>query len=452
MKALSKHIFTPLLERRVHGSTFKRLKELEHTQWWPREKLVALQNVRLVGLISAAYQNTAYYRKALAERGLVPQNISTMDDLAKLPVLTRAAVRDNFHALIAENLKPGRMKLGETGGTTGEPLRFMKPGDEGWGWGAYYRGLEWYGLSSGDKHSLIWGYSPAASRVASFLAGTGHFLRNCAFLNAFDLSEARMAAFASKLKKFQPKAIAGYSSAVYIFAEYVKQSQIQGIRPGLAITTAEKLYDYQRQAIKEAFECDVFQYYGSREVASLGYECPQHHGYHTSMENVVLETVDERGNRVKPGEVGRVLVTDLHNYAMPLIRYELGDLGILSDEACPCGRGLSVIASIEGRMTDVIVCSRGFISPVALTTYVFKDMPVRQFQVVQETLDDVRVKVVPGEGFGREETGRIKEALQARMGMGTHVGVELVDDIPPSPSSGKRRVVISKVPSQHNGL
>jgi len=259
------------------------------------------------------------------------------------------------------------------------------------------------------------------------------------------MSEEKMKRFALKLRRFEPKVLIGYPSAIYIFASYIKNLGIQYIKPEVVITTAEKLYDYQKGAIKDAFDCEVFEYYGSREIASLAYECPQHHGYHISMENVVLEFTKDNGQMVSPGELGKVLVTDLHNYAMPFIRYEIGDLAIPSNRVCPCGRSLPFIESIEGRITDIIVCHHGFISAPALTT-VFKDMPVRQYQIIQESPDNIIIKIVPTEGYSEKQSQHLTQTMQRFMGLSAEVEIDLVDDIPPSKSSGKRRVVISEVP------
>jgi len=445
MRILSKYIFTPLLERRAHGSTFTRLKELERTQWLSRDELKLLQEERLQALIRHAYENVPFYHNMFQKRKLTPQDIKTTDDLVKLPILTRSDVRQNFDNLMPKNYNLRRAKPGATGGTTGEPLRFVKQEDEGWEWGAFYRGVGWYGMRAGDRHAIIWSIPLTAPRLASKVAGIGRFLRNSVLLSAFEMSEEKMKCFALKLRQFKPKVLIGYPSAVYIFASYIKDFGIEYIKPEVVITTAEKLYDYQKEAIRDAFDCEVFEYYGSREIASLAYECPQHHGYHISMENVVLEFVKDNGQMVNPGELGKVLVTDLHNYAMPFIRYEIGDLAIPSSRDCPCGRSLPLIESIEGRITDIIVCQRGFILGT-LFPHLLKDFSVRQYQVIQESLDKIIIKIVPAEGFSQGQSQNIVETVQHLTGPSAEVEIDLVDDIPPSKLSGKRRVVISKVP------
>lgn len=445
MRILSKYVFTPLLERRAHGSTFTRLKELERTQWLSRDELKMSQEERLQALIRHAYENVPFYYNIFQERKLTPRDIKTTDDLVKLPILTRSDVRQNFDNLMAKNYNPRRAKPGATGGTTGEPLRFMKQEDVGWEWGAFYRGMKWYGIEAGDKQALFWSVPIYSSGLASVMANVGRFLRNSVLLSAFEMSEEKMKRFALKLRRFEPKVLIGYPSAIYIFASYIKNLGIQYIKPEVVITTAEKLYDYQKGAIKDAFDCEVFEYYGSREIASLAYECPQHHGYHISVENVVLEFTKDNGQMISPGELGKVLVTDLHNYAMPFIRYEIGDLAIPSDRVCPCGRSLPLIESIEGRITDIIVCQHGFILG-ALFPHLLKDFSVRQYQVIQESLDKIIIKIVPAEGFSQEQSQHIVETVQHLTGPSAEVEIDLVDDIPPSKSSGKRRVVISKVP------
>lgn len=444
MRLLSKYIFMPLSERKIHGSTFRCLMELERTQWMPKDELKQMQEGRLQALIAHAYQNVPYYQRIFQERELTPGDIKTVDDLAKLPILTREDVKGNLKDLIDKNYDKGKTKRNSTGGTTGEPLRILKPKEQGWSWGAFYRGLSWHGCKPGDKRADILGASFDRSLVHKLVSRIGRYMQRIIFLSAFDLSGKEMECFVSKLRKFQPKIIIAYSSAVYILAKYINQLGVQDIKPKAVFTSAEKLYDHQRQTIKEAFGCDVFEYYGGGEVYSIAYECPEHQGYHISAENVILETIKDDGQPSHFGEMGRIIVTDLHNYVMPFIRYENGDVGILSDKTCACGRGLPLIESIEGRITDIIVCKDGFISSPILTT-IFKNLPVRQYQIIQESMEEIIVKIIKGNEYSQKDTDYILGIMHKYTGDEMKIQVDFVDSIPLT-KAGKRRVVISKVP------
>ena len=320
---------------------------------------------------------------------MTPDDIKTVEGLRRLPILTKHDVRENFEQLIAINYPRKGMKLYSTGGSTGEPLQFLKPKDLGWSWGAWYRGLAWYGLEPGDKWALIAGGPSHTTFVEKLLLESGRFLRRQIFLSACDLSEKQIEHFIAKLEEFQPKLITGYPSAVYILAEHIHYLGIQDIRPEVVITTAEKLYDDQRQTIKEVFECDVSEYYGCGEVKSIAYECPEHRGFHVSVENVILEIVKDGDQSSPPGEMGRTIATDIHNLVMPFVRYENGDLGKLSNETtCSCRRTLPLLESVEGRVTDILTLEQGYVSAPALTL-IFKNQPIKQYQVIQETTNGI---------------------------------------------------------------
>ncbi|GAH62041.1 unnamed protein product, partial [marine sediment metagenome] len=259
-----------------------------------------------------------YYRRIFKERGLRPEDIETIADLERLPILTREDVRNNFADLIARNYDKKKMKIFSTGGTTGEPLRYYHPKDSGWTLGAYWRGMRWYGVDMGDKHVSIGGHAfnpTIMSRLASKVEG---ILKRYKSHSAFEMSPAKMKHLVNQCRKSKPKYLRGYPSALYIFAKYIMGEEIHDIRPRAVITTAEKLYEYQREAIGQAFDCNVFEYYGCGEVLSVAYECPEHHGLHIATEKVVIETVRD-GKNVPTGEKGVILLTDLDNYVMPFI-------------------------------------------------------------------------------------------------------------------------------------
>ena len=449
MKAISKHVFFPLLEKRLGFSTIKRLAELEKSQWLSPDELRQLQEENLRRLLIHAYRNVPYYQRIFMERNLQPEDIRTIEDLKKLPILRREDVRRNFDELIARNVPRKEMEMFATGGTTGEPLRFYHPKDRGWSWGAYYRAHGWYGYKMGDKHALIWSHPFEKTIGVRLSRKISQVLRRFIFQSAFDMSERQLEVFVRNIKKFKPKALIGYPSAVYVLAEFVRQRGIQYVRFGVAITTAEKLFEYQRQLIKETFDCDVFEQYGGGEVLSIAYECPEHHGYHITAENVVLEFMRD-GEHASPGETGSIVVTDLRNYVMPFIRYENGDLGIPSDRTCDCGRGLPLMESVEGRITDVIVYKDGFISSPILTT-IFKKLPIKQYQVIQESLDDITIKIIPGGGYSDRITSFIVGTMRRYLPEDVEIRVEFVDTIPLT-SAGKRRVVISKVPFRFSSI
>ncbi|MBA7664552.1 Phenylacetate-coenzyme A ligase [subsurface metagenome] len=295
----------------------------------------------------------------------------------------------------------------------------------------------------GDKVAYLWGSPRDLSAQQDLSHKILHLVFRTIYLDVFNMSEKRMEEFAQKLVKFKPKAIIAYASAAYLFARFLQHREIKDIRPGAVITQAEKLLQEQRQLIEEIFDCEVFDFYGSREVSAMSAECPQHKGYHISAENVVLEFIKDN-KPVPPGETGKILVTDLHNYAMPFIRYENGDLGVPSGEKCSCGRGLPLMHSVEGRITDTLVIGNKFISSPSLTL-IFKDLPVKQYQLVQETESELTIKIVKTDEYTDNHTEQILKLMQTYVGSNVKLNLQFVSQIPPT-KSGKYRFIISKVP------
>ena len=439
---LAKTVLVPSLDFLRRTKVGGCLKELATSQWLTLEELREIQHRNLKFLIRHAYGNTPYYHRKFKEQGLKPDDIKTKEDLAKLPVLTREEFRNNFEDLIATSYPKQKMRLYATGGSTGEPLKFyVIKKQRSWETAAMIRGNSWCGYRLGDKISLIWGSPIDVSEAEKLNNKIINFFWRRLVLAATELSEQRMRRYAQRLIDFEPKIFRGYASAVYLFSKFVEHEGID-VGADAVITTAETLFDHQRRKIEEVFGCDVYDSYGSREVEEIASECGEHTGYHVAAENVVLEFV-KNGECVSPGEMGSILVTNLRNYAMPFIRYEIGDIGKPSDEACSCGRGLPLMRSIEGRITDIIVTPKKFV-PAILLAAVFRKLPIKQYQVIQETEKRIVVKIVKEKGYSQKDNNCVVAGLNQYLG-DFQIDLQLVDSIPAS-ESGKRRVVISKVP------
>lgn len=417
-------------------------RELEKSQGLPHDEIKKIQEKKLRFLIKHAYENVPYYHKKFRDLGLTPDELREAKDLVKLPILTKDDIRANFKDLIANNLQREGMIPYSTGGSTGEPLHFcITQESSDWGQAAKYRAYKWYGYEMGDKIAQIWGSRSDISAQQKLSNKFKNFLLRHVYVDAFNLSEEKLESFAQKLNKFNPKMITGYASALYLFAQYVKSRGILDIRPKVIVTQAEGLFEHQRRVIEEVFG-EVYDFYGSREVGSIASECPEHVGYHISAENVIVEFV--KGEEpVSSGEMGKILVTDFTNYAMPLIRYENGDIGKPTNEKCSCGINLPLMKSVEGRMTDIIVTEDKFISSPGLTL-IFKDLPIKKYQVIQETRNEILIKIVKAGEYSNKHTDYLLEAMRNRVGDSITIDIIFVDSIS-VPASGKHRFIISKV-------
>ncbi len=445
-------MLAPVLDFSRGTKTLKCRKVLEQSQWWPWDRILELQNERLRQLVKYAYDNVPYYRRIFDERALKPSDIEYVQDLVKLPVLTKRLIRDNFDDIIARGFPGKEVIPNATGGSAGEPLEFYSTRDDfyNWGYAASLRAHSWAGYELGDK-LVVLREQRYRSKMERFMEIPRRFFSRTLLISTKEMSPERLLLLARKLEDFQPAIIRGYPSAVYLLARLIEREGKPRLRPRAIIVDSEQLYDYQRELFKKVFECQTYIHYASWEVHPIAGECPEHSGYHIAAENVIVEVVDDEGKPVPVGGEGRILVTNLHNYAMPFIRYENGDVGALSDKACPCGRGLSLLAKLTGRTTDFIrTKSGGSIPGIALPWYFFHTLGIEQFQVVQETYGEIVIKLVLEREYPKKHKDKIaKEIINIYrdiFGEDLDVTIEFVDHIPTT-RLGKRRVVISKLPA-----
>lgn len=427
---------------------FSRL--LQRTQWFSRKQIDQSQMRNLHTLLKYAYENVPFYREAFKQRNLTPSDIKSIDDLTKLPVLTKEDIQRSSGDLISRGFPKSRLISYKSGGT-GDQIRFYITKEQvSWEVAAEFRAYGWAGYKLGDRCSIFWGSPIDLARQTSMIKRFTSGLERILILNTYVISNEVLARCASLLKKFNPEIIRGYASSVYMMAKYMLEMKLDYVRPRAVITSAETLFDSMRKTIEEAFGCPVFDYYGSREVGALAAECKEHTGYHISAENVVLEFVRE-GEHVTAGEKGLILVTSLRNFGMPFIRYNIGDVGIPSDEQCNCGRGLPLMSSIEGRVSEFMavydkrlgqVVPLGPLYPIIL--YALMSIPLKTVRVIQESLDKVVIKAVKDEGYSNRHTDLLVSNMHKFLGHDIIVEVDFVDSLPPLPS-GKRSAFISKI-------
>lgn len=431
-------------------SRFKFGRVLQKTQWLPCEQIERLQTKSLRVLLKHAYETVPYYRKIFRERGLKPSDMKSVDDLAKLPILTKADIRKNFRDLVSPSFPRNKLIPYKTGGT-GNPIQFYVTKEQlSWEVAAEYRAYGWANYRLGDRCFMFWGSPIDKSKYQSVIGHLTKTLERISFADTYFISDEVLSRFAYLLGRFNPEIIRGYATSVYMVAKYLLEKGIDYVRPKAVITSAETLFDSNRKVIEEAFGCSVFDHYGSREIGALATECEEHSGYHISAENVVFEFVRE-GEHVAAGEKSMILVTSLRNFGMPFIRYEIGDVGIPSNEECNCGRGLPLISSIEGRMADFMAVydkRKGCVVPVGpvypLVELASMHVPLESYRVIQEELNRVVIKAVKGRGYSQKHTDFLVEYMHKFLGDNVMVEVEFMDYIPPLPS-GKRSQVISKV-------
>jgi len=421
--------------------TRRHLRELQGTQWLSRSELEAWQLERIQRLVKYAYEHVPYYRQRYQREDIHPEDIKSLKDFQALPFLTKEEVNNHLDALVSSDFRT-RIHPNHTGGSTGEPMRFFVE-DSFWWWNAALelRGRGWHGVREGDKIAWVWGAAqdmPGSSWRGRLKA---RIMRH-RYLNAFGMTEGMMRAFTEMLVHWQPVLIRAYPSALSLFACYVKEQRITDIRPRLIETTAEKLPEPQRQLLEEVFQCPVVECYSARELGTIAYPC-ETSGLHVC-DTRYLEIV-AKGQVVPPGQLGEVVVTSLHQFAMPFIRYKLHDMGILEVGDCSCGRGLPVLREIVGRMPDFLVTTDGQFVHGTLFAWVFGGKPeVARYQVYQPDRQHLEVRLVCRQNVESAWLESIRGELQARFGESMQISLRVVDNIELTPA-GKHRLVISEV-------
>ena len=309
------------------------------------------------------------------------------------------------------------------------------------------RGRGWYGVHDGDKLAFVWGANRdmhTEDRKARLKAA----LQRERYLNAFEITEPRMRAFAEMLVQWRPAMFRAYASALCLFAEFVREQAITGIRPRLIETTAEKVFPAQRELLEEVFGCPVADWYSARELGTIGFECPS--GSLHVCETRYLEIV-AGGRVVAPGEMGEVAITSLHQKVMPFIRYKIGDMAVSEPGACSCGRGLPVLGEVVGRLQDFLVATDGCFVHGGYFPHTFRLWPeIAKYQVYQPDRRHLEVRLVPAGGEDAQWLDRLAEELHETFGRDMELDLRLVDEIPLT-AAGKHRFIISEVKPRVRG-
>jgi len=423
------------------GTTIQpHLAALNKSQWWSKDQIAELQNKKIRMLIRHAYDNVPYYHRIFSQRGITPESIKTKDDLKKIPVLTKDDIRKNLPDLIARNIRPSDRIESHSSGSTGEPLKYyIDKRSYSAGWAQTFRCWSWAGFQLGDPYVKI-SLNPRTSMVKKIQDR----VLQTKYVFAMGITDTTIAQEIEKIREFNPKIIRNYASHMYTMAKLMEKNDIR-YQGATVATTGSMLFPPYRTVIEQQFNCRVFDAYGGESTA-VSFECEEHNGYHISDEDVIVEFLKE-GERVVPGERGRIVFTNLENFAMPVIRYDIKDIGTYTDESCPCGRGLSLMSSVEGRDSDIIMTPSGDFIVVEYFVILFEYMTgVDQFQVIQDTLDHLTVKIIKNQQFTDGELHHIRNEIQKRAGPDVRLTIEFVQDIPVYGREGKRRLVLSHVP------
>ena len=410
----------------MNSLRYPRAVNLNKSQWWTFDKLMAFQNDRLRKMLEYAYRNIPAYKKKFDDVQARPQDIQCIDDLKGLPFTTREEMQENPN-FVNKDLITSTLY---TGGSTGSTLRYFESYESGrMRWHVHLRGWGWSGYVHGKKRLAVISSSQgvvAGKNVINLLG---------------DLSEENIRENIRQILEFRPQHFRGYVSSLYIMARYCIDHDISISSIGSVNTISENLYDYQRETIEEGFRTKVFDEYVCNDGGACAWECDAHEGLHYNMERAIIEEIN-----------GEAIVTDLWNKAMPFIRYRNGDSITFLGNQCSCGRALPLI-TVKGRSNDILISRKGPVSPTFLMHHgsglVGADKKMKAFrsgirtvQYVQKPGFRLIMNIVKNPWCQNQEIEQLKENLRD-IASGLDVHIQIVNEIPSSPK-GKKQFIINE--------
>jgi phenylacetate-CoA ligase len=308
-----------------------------------------------------------------------------------------------------------------------------------------WRGYGWLGAGLGIKSLFLWGDNVGeVSWLRELKEKLYHRFYNRKMVSTFSMNINDLYEYITKINNYKPQAIISYVNPLYEIAKFVNKNNINVFSPQALLTGAEPLYEYQRQEIEQAFKSKVYNTYGCREFMLIAAECEKQSGLHINIDHLVVETINEDKVNIT-GEAGDIVITDLMNYGMPLIRYVNGDRATISNSACSCGNPLPMIEKINGRKLDVIKTKSGQMIPGELFPHLFKEFPgLTKFQVKQSNIDSLDIFLVANELFSAKNKQAITLEINKYSKQELALNFHMVNDIPLT-SSGKYRVTISEL-------
>ena len=419
---------------------------LERSERADPERHREYQSERLRMLVRHAYETVPHYRETMDRASVRPSDIARVDDLAKLPVLTRDDLIAERENLVSRTVNRRNLRLARTSGTTGYPVsvywdRNVIVMNNAMSW----RSWSWAGFEFGRPFATLMGEAVVPIRQSRPPYWRYNSAWNQYIFSSYHLNEETVSHYLKALRKAGVEALAAYPSSAYVLARYMEERS-EKLPLQCVVTSSEPLLPVVREVVSDRFECPVFDTYGQAERVAFSSECEEHDGHHVFSEYGIVEIVDGEGMPVAPGEHGQIVATGLHNLAMPLIRYATGDTAAERGGRCPCGRTLPMIEGITGKAEDIIVLPDDRMVPGPLLSYAFKGVPgILRSQIVQRRPEEVSVRVVTDALFTGAAESTLRKELGRRLGPEVEIDIERVDEIPVS-SRGKFRWVISTVP------
>jgi len=414
-----------------------------HDHYSPGE-LQNYQQHKLRQLVSHAYAQTLFYKEIMDNNQLTPDGIHSVENLRRLPVVTREQIRENFDKLLLTKKTKGRIIV-YTSGTSGSglPVAYNK-NDLARNWAFMFRQFLWAGVKPGDWRITLFG-----SRIVPVEQSQPPYWRYNWFerqilLSIFHLSAATSRDYIAFLKKHEGLMLEGFASVLGIIADFILQDK-QEIPMKIVYSTGEPMNDHCREKVEQAFQCKVYDCYGMTEWVGLIQEC-EHGGKHLMSDYGILEIVDENNEPVDPGVEGYFVWTGLQREEMPLLRYKIGDRGMWNlKQECPCGRAYPLVDTTITRDSDIITTPDGaMFSPRVINQYLKNKTSFRNCQFVQESAHELIIRIVPGEGDYESDAYTLQQDLDKIFKQSLALKI-IYADFPLMRGQGKYPLIINNV-------
>jgi phenylacetate-CoA ligase len=435
-----KHATIPLYDIKHGRNISAPYKALVKSQYLTPGEIEMLQLTRLKSIVRYAQNHCGFYRDRLHDIGFDPEKIQSPDDIENIPILTKDDIRANLNRMISDEFEIQNLVYKRTGGSTSVPLALYQDKQAHRIKSATtVRHNEWTGYYRGDKLAALWGDTDKQYSLKERLYNL--LYNRVIYLDTLKIDDESMLMFVKEIHRFKPPILLGHAHSLYVFACFVADNNIKDINFRGIISTAEMLYDHERQKIESVFGEILFNRYGCEELGLIASECEERDGLHINAEGLLVEVLG--GDENSPG---RLVITDLMNRGMPLIRYEIGDMATVKTGLCSCGRGLPRLGSIYGRTSDYLYAPDGTrISGISiLDTFVIHIKGFKQVQIIQDELDCIAFKIIKDRTFSETSLDDLQKAVSAIFGPKMRHKTEFVDKIPKT-ARGKYQFTVCNI-------
>lgn len=437
------YLIPPTLRPGPYGKTFN---FIENSEYWNKDDHIQYQTIQMRKLIAHAYQNVKYYRKLFESNRLKPSDFLSLNDLQKLPFLTKEIVRNNINDLKADNYKRYNFRQSTTGGSSGEPLFFFEQRfhSEIKELAFVHKLWERIGFHPGAKRAVLRGPVTDSKEKLRYDRITKQLL-----LSSYHTDDYHLHKFYNEIARRNIRFLHAHISAAATFANFLVKNNLK-LPLKAVLGASENVFPMHRELIENAFGTRLFSFYGQSEHVVMAGECEHSSAYHIFPQYGITELIDENGNNIhQNGQIGEIVGTGFNNYAMPFIRYKTGDMAEFFNGDCPCGRKYDTFKTIQGRSNEYIytsddrkITTTGLIYGRHLRAY----KKIEKIQVYQDTVGIIEIRIVKKPEYRKQDELEISSAIEKAVTKGLKIKFSYVDDIPLT-NRGKHKFILQMLSS-----